>query len=634
MADGSQFVSARVYAVVERAREESRVTLRRRVLQALARAYAPPPKRSVSEWADEERFLSAESSAEPGRWKTSRVEPSRGVMDAFSDPMVEKVTVMACTQFFKTETINNVVGFFASGDPAPMLIIQPTLEMGEAWSKDRLAPMIRDTPALTDLFSTKSRDAGDTILHKSFPGGRVNIAGANSPASLASRPVRIVLADEVDRYEASAGREGDPVMLAEERTTTFWNRKIGLFSTPTIKGASRIEASFLEGDQRRFHVSCPHCAHETWIQWKHVKWPEGRPEEAAIFCEACGAEWSEAERLDAVNRGRWVAHAPFKGHASFHINKLASPWVTIAKLVKQFLEAKPFPDRLKVWINTTLAETWEDGGERVKPDALISRREDYAASPLPEGVGLVTAAVDIQDNRWECEIVGWGAHEERWSLEYVVHYADPSTPGYWAALDDVLLRVFDHPLGIRLAIDTTCVDSGGHHTQKVYDFARDRFSRRVFAIKGVAGPSKPIWPKKATRNAAKKTDVFLVGVDQAKSVMQARLLIRDRGPGFCHFPKRDVYDEAYFDGLTCEKAITKYKNGNPYKVWEKPERARNEPWDCAVYNYAARVSSPVDVEKRLASLKAANENAKATPGPAAKPRVAPSRRVRSSGVAA
>jgi phage terminase large subunit GpA-like protein len=642
-------MAASKYGVVERIRDDARQRLGDAVRGALARAYSPPPKLTVSEWADRYRFLPSESAAEPGKWDTARVEPARGVMDAFSDPLVEKVTVMSSAQLLKTEALLNVIGYYAHGDPAPILVLQPSVDMAEAFSKDRMSPSIRDTPVLKRIFNDKGNASSETILLKSFPGGRVTMVGANAPAGLASRPIRVVLADEVDRYPVSAGREGDPVGLASERTETFWNRKIGLFSTPTIKGESRIEASFLEGDQRRYHLTCPHCDHAQHLVWSQVKWgPEVglAPEDAAYFCEGCGSQWSEAERLEAIKGGRWIATEPFKGHASFHINRLASPWTTIGKIVKKFLESKGHPELLKQFINTVLGETWEEGGERADPDSLYGRREVYEAGyvdaygpdapkgVLPAAVGLITAGVDIQGNRFECEIVGWGAHEERHSLDYIVHFADPTAPAFWAALDDVIRRQFQHPSGVRMKIAITCIDSG-FMTQAVHDYCRPRYGWGVRAIKGIQGPGRSIWPKKATTNQAKNTDTFIVGVDTAKNSMQQRLMIRERGPGFCHFPKRYPYETAYFEQLTVEKAITKYKNGHAFKVWEKADNARNEAWDCCVYSYAAFFSAGVDVGRRLAELNASLEAKKASLEPV---KIAapggPARRVRNSGISA
>ncbi len=666
--------------VLEEMRAESRRALRRQVRHTIARACAPPPRLTVSQWADEYRYLSPESSSEPGKWSTSRVEPARGVMDAFTDPRVERVTAMVCTQVLKTESLNNVVGFHIAQDPAPILALQPTIAMAEAWSKDRLAPMLRDTPALKGrVGDPRAKDSENTILHKTFAGGHITIAGANSPASLASRPIRIVLCDEVDRYPPSAGTEGDPVSLAVERTSTFWNRKIGLFSTPTVKGKSRIEASFLESDQRRFFVPCAHCGEARPLKWAQVRWQEGKPETAAYYCECCGSAWSEGQRLRAIRRGRWRQTAeficcgdkqtpskwdadgrslcrvcarpsPFGGHAGFHLNKLASPWTTIPKIVAQFLEAKNFPDRLKVWVNTTLAETWEDAGESVEAGGLFERREDYEAEPLPPGVLLVTAGVDIQDDRAEIEYLGHGLEEETWSLDYLRLYGDPTSRQFWEAIDEALARRFTHPSGRSLAIEAACVDSGGHHTQAVYDFCRPRAGRRVWAIKGAAG-ARPIWPEKATKNAAKRVNVFILGVDTAKDLIYKRLTIAEPGPGYCHFPKR--YGESYFDGLTAEKAVTKYRNGFPYRVWEKPAGGRNEPLDCRVYALAARLSLKVDLPRRAVMLAVAPppdaaatraENAQvraatppAPPPPARKPTPSPAvrrRGTRSRGVSA
>lgn len=634
----------KTYSIVERIREPQREALRASVLCALARAYSPPPKMPLSDWADSYRMLSPEAAAQPGRWKTSKEPMAKGPMDAMSDPMVEKVTVMCAAQIMKTELLLNTAGYYIHGDPAPILMVQPTVEMAEAFSKDRVAPMIRDTPVLRDTFSGKSRDSSDTVLQKAFPGGRLTMTGANAPASLASRPIRIVLCDEVDRFPLSAGKEGDPVGLAEKRTTTFWNRKIALVSTPTVKGVSRIEASYEEGDQRKFYVPCPHCGTRQVIQWKGVKWEPGDPDSAHYECQApadnetgevCGRAWSEAERLEAIGQGIWLADKPFKGHASFHASQLASKRVPLHRIVREFIEAKPFPERLKQWVNTVLAETWDEAGEKVDPEGLFARREPYTPDMLPAKVGMIVAGVDIQDNRFEAEILGVGAHEETWSIEYIVHYADPSTPAFWDALDDVLLRHYAHPTGATLKIEAACVDSGGHHTTAVYEFCQPRFARRVFAIKGAAGPDRPIWPKKATRNVAKKTDVFVLGVDQAKSTVAKRLMIEEPGPAYCHFPKLDAYDEAYFEGLTVEKCLTKYKLGRPYKVWECPPGKRNEPWDCRIYAYSAVKSTPIDVAARLAVMNAQAQARKAsvnsTPPPVVPGR---GRRVRSRGVSA
>lgn len=644
----------KTYAVVERNREAAKARLRLAVRQGLARAYIPPPKLTLSEWADANRYLSAESAALPGRWRTSNEPLAKTIMDAASDPLVEKITVMMAAQLAKTELILNLVGYYAHGDPSPILLVQNSIEEAENFSKQRLDPMIRDTPVLTELFGGRSRDGSDTMRNKAFPGGYVALAGANAPRGLASRPIRVVLMDEIDGYPASSGKEGDPVSLAEKRTTTFWNRKVVLASTPTIKGQSRIEASFLEGDRRRYHVPCPHCGVRQklifgdadsigGVKWERGADGEGDSDTAHYVCNpeasdpetgelGCGEPWTEADRIDAIDVGVWIAEREFKGHASFHASQLSSRRVPLQRVVKEFLEVRKFPDRLKTFVNTVLGETWEDDGVKVDPDSLLARREDYqagyleqydhayqwiAGETLPPGVGVITSAVDIQDNRWEGEHCGWGVNEERHSLDYKVHMGDPTTPEFWEALDEFLLRRFLHPTGQVMTVAAACIDTGGHHTQAVHDFCRVRGNRRVFGIKGAGGPGRKIWPDKATKNMAKKTDTYILGVDQAKSAMQKRLTIKTPGPGYCHFPRRHPYDQAYFNMVTAEKAMLKYKFGRPIKEWHCPDGARNEAWDCIVYNYAAYFSTPVDIALRLHELNAAAEKRAASPQPTA-----------------
>jgi phage terminase large subunit GpA-like protein len=546
---------------------------------------------SVSQWADRERKLSPEASAEPGQWITARNEPMRGVMDAVSDPVNHTVVVMSSAQVGKTETLKNVIGFHVDQDPAPILLLQPTLDMGEAFSKDRLAPMVRDTPALRGkIKDPRARDSGNTLLHKTFPGGHITIAGANSPASLASRPIRIVLADEVDKYPPSAGTEGDPVSLARKRSTTFWNRKTVLTSTPTVKGFSRIEAEFELSDQRRYHVCCPDCGHEQTLRWAQVTWPEGEPKKAVYTCEECGSCWDDATRWRTLRTGQWIATAPFNGVAGFHLNEIYSPWVKLREMAQGFLDAKKNPETLKTWINTSLGETWEDQGERVAEHALMQRAEAWGRDAPPD-VLVVTCGVDVQNDRFEVERIGWGVDEESWSLDYRVIYGDPSAPAMWQELDDYLASPTRTADGRLLQVSATGVDSGGHYTQAVYKFTRPRASRRIWAIKGRAGFGAAVWPKRVAK-AAGKAVLFMVGVDTAKETIYSRLRIAEPGPGYCHFPIDR--DKTWFEQLTSETVQTKYVKGFPTRVWVKRPSARNEALDCRVYGYAALCSLAVN----------------------------------------
>lgn len=490
-----------------------------------------------------------------------------------------------------TEILNNIVGYFIDQDPAPMLVVQPTLDMGQAWSKDRLAPMLRDTPALQGrVRDVKSRFSDNTILHKKFPGGHLTVCGANSPSSLASRPVRVVLCDEVDRYPVSAGTEGDPVKLAWKRATSFWNRKGLLCSTPTIKAdpsmgtGSRIELAFEHSDKRYFFLECPHCLHEQTLKWANVHWPEGQPELAQYYCEACGSAWAESERRAAIRSGRWKATAPFHGVAGFHIWEAYSPFSSLGGIARAFLEAKKLTETLKTWVNTVLGESWEEAANKIEATPLMERREDYGPY-VPEDVAVLTAGVDTQDDRLEVEVVGWGLGFETWDVDYKIFYGDPNQPAVWDSLLDYLRTPFDHLLGRKMKVAATCIDSAGHCTDAVYRFCKKHEKERIFAIKGVPEAGKPIVGRPSKRNKG-KVKLFPVGVDAAKEVVYSRLRVEEPGPGYCHFPLER--DQEYFDQLTAEKRTTKYVQGRPKLVWSQI-RKRNEALDCRVYATAAYV---------------------------------------------
>jgi len=518
---------------------------------------------------------------------------------------VETVVVMSSAQVGKTELLNNVIGFHIHYDPSPILLVQPTIEMAETYSRDRLAPMLRDTPALAGrVKDPRSRDSGNTLRQKQFDGGQIAMAGANSPASLASRPVRIVLLDEVDRFPPSAGAEGDPVSLAVKRSTTFWNRKIVLTSTPTTKGASRIEAAWEESDQRRFEVPCPYCAGFQILLWGGLKWDKdekGRPVNVRYECEHCRSALSESDKLRMIRNGRWTPGRPWVTRiAGFWINELYSPWSSWAGMASTFLEAKKRPETLRVFVNTSLGETWEEEGVTVDDTALMSRREDYGkGQALPDGILLLTAGVDVQDDRLEATAWGWGMQDESWVVAHATFRGNPETsPAPWKDLDDWLLRTWPHDSGNTLRVAAACIDSGGHATQQVYDFCRRRESRRVWPIIGRAGAGLPIIRIGARRTKA-KVALGIVGTDTSKGLLFSRLAVAEFGPGYIHFP-RDVDDE-WFKQLTAEKLMTKHVKGVPTRVWKKI-RARNEALDCAVYALAAKESLNANMERIAARM--------------------------------
>lgn len=548
----------------------------------MAEMLKPPSKLTVSQWADAQRRLSPEASAEPGKWYTSRAEYSRGIMDACSDPAIERVVVMSSAQVGKTEILLNVIGFHIDQDASPILCVQPTLSMGQAFSKDRLAPMLRDTPALKGkVQDPRTRDSGNTTLHKVFPGGHITITGSNSAAGLASRPVRIVLADELDRWPSSAGTEGDPLRLAEKRSTTFWNSKIVIVSTPTVKNSSRIEAEYLDSDQREFWVDCSECDEAQTLKWRQVQWPDGEPDKAAYVCECCGATWSDAMRYKAISKGRWIAKKPGGRTAGFRLSGIYSPWITLAEAARDFLEAKKMPETLRVWVNTYVGETWEEQGEGVNDDEIPGRGGSY--TEIPDHVLVLTAGIDTQNDRLEIEVLGHAMEHETYSIDHRVIYGDPSAPQLWNDLDLYLSQSFKREDGGVMKIRAAAIDSGGHYTQAVYDFVRPRERRGIFAIKGIGGEGKPIVGR-PTKNNIGKIKLFPVGVDTAKELIYGRLRISTPGPGFCHFPSR--YDDEYFSQLTAEQVVTRFSKGFRKREWKKT-RARNEALDLRVYAIAA-----------------------------------------------
>jgi phage terminase large subunit GpA-like protein len=564
------------------------------ILSKVSKLFAPPPRLKVSEWADRFRKLSSEASAEPGQWRTSRAEYQRGMMDAVNDPTVETVVIMSSAQIGKSDAlVNNTIGYFIHQDPSPILLIQPTVDMAESYSKDRIATMIRDTPELKQLVGdAKAKSSNNTVLHKKFVGGQLVIAGANSPAGLASRPIRVILADEVDRYPASASEEGDPVNLAVKRTTTFWNRKIILVSTPTIKGASRIEKAFNESDQRRYFVACPHCQHEQHFVWGQVKWGDS-PQDAWYECESCGKTINNSHKIAMIRAGKWKATAEFKGTAGFAINELYSPWRTFGDVAVSFLKAKDDPELLKVWVNTSLGETFDDqNGEGVEWQQLAARAEPYTPLTVPSGGKFLTAGVDVQGDRLSVSIWAWGRGEESWLVYTIELYGDPLENGVWEELDAILLSTYTHSTGNELRITAAAIDTG-FKPQEVYNFIRTRPGRKLFAVKGLSTPGKPILSKPTPQEVTYKGQNYLkgiklwgVGTDTAKSLIYSRLRLKTPGAGYVH-----TYiglDEEFYQQITAEKLVTRYVKGFPKQEWVKI-RPRNEALDTLVYSYAAAI---------------------------------------------
>lgn len=504
-------------------------------------------------------------------------------MDAITDPTVERVVFMKSAQVGATEILNNTVGYFISQDPSPILVLEPTLEIGEAWSKDRLSPMLRDTPCLSGLVSdVKTRDASNTIRHKIFPGGHLTIAGGNSPASLRARPIRIVLGDDIDACQPT--KEGDPIHLGIKRTTAWWNRKVVLFSTPTDKGASRIEREYEHSDQRRYYVPCTQCGTFMILRWAQVKWTPDDPAHPWYECESCKAPLGDRDRQTMVARGEWRAHAPFIKTAGFWIDELYSPWVSLAEQVQSFLEAKKHRDTLRVWVNTSRGETWSEDETAVEGSALFRRRETYPAQ-VPGPVLVITAAVDVQDDRIEAEAVGWGLEEESWSLERRIFYGSPQQPAVWEDLDRWRLQPMTHESGIAMKITIMVVDTGAH-TKAAYAFVKQRQGQRVYATKGSSQHGSALVSRPSKANLG-RVNLFSVGTEAAKDTIFGRLKVTEFGPGYMHYPDTAAYDEEYFAQLTAESRVPKYERGVLVGFVYKKNRTRNETLDLWAGNVVA-----------------------------------------------
>lgn len=560
------------------------------LFRKVAGVVAPPPKLTVSQWADSHRVLSKESSAEPGRWNTDRAPYQREIMDSISDPDTDEIVVMSSAQVGKSELINNIIGYYIDYDPSPMLLMQPTLEMAEAYSKDRIAPMIRDTPTLTKkVNSPKAKDGNNTLLQKKFAGGHLTLVGANSPASLASRPVRIVLADEVDRFPSSAGTEGDPLSLAQKRTKTFWNYKWITVSTPTIKGASRIEMEYEESTKEQWSVSCPSCG-----KLQPYSWPQIRFDSVAMECVHCKEQHAEVEWKSRP--GQWIARNPEATKRGFHLNALASPWEKWSRIIEEFKSAKrKGTENLKTWVNTTLGESWEDKTNDQDHEKLISRRIRYNCD-VPKEALVLTAGVDVQDDRLEVEVVGWAINDVSYGINYKIFYGDPGQDAVWNQVDAFLMNDFIRNDGVTLNIYAVCIDSGGHYTNEVYDFCKAREHRRIFAIKGKGGAGIA-YINKPNKVGRQSVHLFTIGVNEGKDIIYSRLKneFEDK-PGYCYFPveKEKGYDEAYFVGLTAERKVTRFVGSAPKIDWVKrSSNIRNEPLDLRNYALAAfRILNP------------------------------------------
>lgn len=591
------------------------------ILEALCAGWEPEVALTVSEWADTHRMLSAKDSAEHGKWSTARTPYLRDVMDALSEMHpARRVVFMAASQLGKTQAGNNWIGYTIHHSPAPMLLVLPNLDTAKNVSKQRLAPMIEATPVLSErVTSPRERDSGNTLLLKEFTGGLLRLAGANAPAGLKQMPAKNLFLDELDEYPAEVGgtdnMQGDPVALAEARTKTFTRRKIYVTSTPTVAGLSRIEAEFKATDRRRYMLPCPECGTFDYLTWNgrdtldavtgshhRIEFDEDEPDSVHMVCSACDAKVLERHKewmLDPVNGAHWQATAVCSPEViGFHLSSLYSTLgFTWRDAVVEFLKAKNDPTKLKAWVNGVLGETWEERGGRVDPAALLERREEYGFVPgmlnddgapriadVPAGVGALIASIDVQADRIEVLVKGYGAGEESWYIAHEIFQGDPAQLELWLTVDAWLLEPLYHESGQVVPIDGVFIDSN-YLTDHVLKFCEPRRDRRVIPIRGGNDQTAPLIPLKPSRNNRYRLPHYTLGVSDGKDIVHGRLRILRSGPGRIHLPKHLV-DQEFVDQLTAEKAIPKYVRGKGrIREWTKI-RDRNEILDMTVYALA------------------------------------------------
>ena len=574
-------------------------------------AMAPRRALSVSEWADTHRELTGKQSGERGRWRTRRTPFLREIMDCFSaTSRVSDVVVMKSSQVGVTEATVNVIGYTMEHAPASMMVLMPTLESRDKWKVQKLNPLLTDTPVIRDLLGgQRSRDAANRQDMIDFPGGVLFLGGGNSPNSYAQSSVRIIVLDDLDRFPPEVGAEGDPVKLAFGRTKAQPTRaKRVLISTPTVSGLSLIEREYEQTDQRRYHVPCPHCGDYQALEWGNsdtaygIKWTKVDDVVTAAWyvCRHCQREIHEHHKPAMLAAGRWIAAHPARIKRGYHLSALLAPiglgpsWLDLAR---DWHDAIKSPGTLRTFVNTNLGEAWVEPGEEVDPTGLLARLEDY--DELPRGLAR-TGGADVQKDRIECTFAQWHAGEECYVLEHVIVPGDTARPEVW----DAFAEEVAHWAPEALAIDS------GYNTSMVYAFCEKR--RWCFAIKGMAGPGRPVVEdekarrQRLRRQRKKGITVHLVGDDQSKALLYSRLKLTEPGPGYIHFPNNSSFDDEYFAQLTAEKLVTKIRGTRPYVEWVQT-RPRNEANDCLRYALAALRLSGIDLKARAAKQQPAGD---------------------------
>lgn len=564
-----------------------------RAFRAALQAFVPPPDLLPSEWAERNVRIPV-GNAVPGLIRFDNAPYQREPMDMLVNPDCHRITLQWAAQVGKTQLALCGQAYHIEMRPVSQMMMQPSEADLKTWLAAKFQPLVDSNPALqARIAKPRGRDGVNNQQMKSYPGGFLMFAWSGSPKTMRGRSAPLIVVDEVDGYEVTA--EGHPVSLIWQRAATFGDqRKLLEISTPTVRGHSYIEAAFLQGDQRRFHVPCPDCGAWDWLRWENVRW-DGRddedaeqlPETARYSCPHCGTLWDDGQRKAAIRAGKWVAALPFRGHASYQLSELYSTFRRLQDIVRSFLEKRAAED-MQTFVNVSLAETWEETGEKADAAALQARAEQYPA-PVPMGGLVLTAGVDMQPDRLECEVVAWGVGDESWSVDYQTFWGDVLTGDPWDELEAFLSGTYQHESGAQLTIAAACVDTGGTggSTQAAYEWLRGKTGRRIFGVKGVAGWGRPVVAAPSRKISGKRRrpiDLFLVGTDEAKLITMRRLKIPAPGPGYCHFPASRGPE--WYGQLTAETLITRTHRGFPVRQWHKTAE-RNEALDCRVYALAA-----------------------------------------------
>lgn len=591
----------------------------------------PDPKLPISAWADQYRILTTRSSPEPGLWRTSRTPFLKDVMDALApDSPWERVVFMKGSQIGATECGNNWIGYVIHLAPGPMLVVQPTETMAKRNSKQRIGPLIDDSPVLRTLVrQPRERDSGNTILAKEFLGGILILAGANSAKQLRSMAARYLFLDEVDAYPPNVDREGEPCDLAIARTSNFRRKKIFIASTPTIAGRSRIVTFFEQSDQNYYYVPCPRCGRKIPLLPEQLEWSHTKSHQAAYVCQECEGEIFDHEKTEMLSEGEWRASAAGDGVTrGFHLSSYYSPvgWLSWTQIMRMKAKATPSPEKLQAFYNTILGLPWADQGEVPDVDRLYERRESYSIGEIPEGGLVLTAGADVQMNRIEVEIVAWGRQRISWSVDYRVLEGNTNQPQVWEELTKLMDEEFPTAYGGTLRIHKLAVDSG-FNTMRVYEWARSMMAQRVMAVKGeahnhigafVGAPSLiEVGPGGRMIRGGVRLWPVNTSIGKEELYRSLRLAAPDLSAGeewpagYCHFP---AYSKEFFEQLCAEQLITRTLAGRTTSHWEK-RRDRNEALDARIYARAAAATLRMETwqEKRWADLEAALKGATAPP---------------------